>query len=266
MDLKQFLIEPDQMPTMPHVVIKALNIIKDEDAGIKELSKIISCDQSLSTKILALVNSAHFSLPQKIISINKAVGLIGMNRTKNIVISIAMKSIFSDKKEKDIWNHSIKCAVACEQIATEFRLMSPDEAFMLGFLHDIGKMILNRQNAQQYIKVLELERRGVSIIEAEEMYFKTNHADIGYYLAIQWAFSEIISDAIKYHHDPLKSSMKNIAAVVHFADLLSKETIDEPSFDPEIITSVNFYIKDYLSYRKTIQEKTDQLLSALSVV
>lgn len=264
MNLDQFLIEPDQMPTMPHVIVKALNTIKDEYTGIKELSKIISCDQSLSTKILTLVNSAHYSLPNKIISINKAVGLIGMNQAKNIIISIAMKSIYSDGKEKDIWSHSIRCAVCCEHLATEFKVMSPDEAFMLGFLHDIGKTMLNKQNPQLYSKVLDLERRGLSSTEAEEMYFKTNHANIGFYIATQWEFSEVIANAIKYHHNPLKSPMEAAAALVHYSDQLSKETVDDPAFDPEIARTTKIFIKDYFSYKRIIEEKTNQLLSTLS--
>lgn len=266
MNLEQFLVEPEQMPTIPHVLVKALNLIKDEDTGIKELSKVISCDQSLATKVLKFVNSAHFSLPNKIISINKAVGLLGMNQTKNIIISIAMKSVLSDEKEKDIWLHSIRCAVGCEYLAAEFKTINPDEAFMIGFLHDIGKLILSKHNPQMYKRVLDLEQRGLDIIEAEEMYLKTNHAAVGYYLATQWEFSEVIAEAIKYHHNPLKSSMEEVAAIVYYADKSAEETILEPSFDPEVARTTKIYIKDYNKYSKAINEKTEQLLSALSGV
>lgn len=266
MDFKQYMLEPESLPAMPHVVVKALNIIKDEHAAINELSKIISCDESMSTKILKLVNSAHYSLSQKIISMNKAVTLIGLNQTKNIIVAIAMKSILADASDKDIWNHSIRSAVCCELLAKEFNIMSPDEAFMLGFLHDVGKIILNKKDKKMYSKVLDLQKRGIEAIESEEMYFKTNHADIGFYIANQWKFSEVIADAIKFHHTPLGSEMVDVAAMVYYANELSKETIDDPMFDPEIEAATKINIKDYLSYKKLINEKTDDLLSVLSKI
>lgn len=266
MDLKQYLMEPEHLPTMPQVVLKALSIIKNENAAIAELSKSVSCDESMSAKILKLVNSAHYSLPQKIISVNKAIALIGLNQTKNIIVSIAMKSILSQDGDEEIWDHSIRCAVCCENLAREFKILNPDEAFIIGFMHDIGKMVLKKQDADMYSKVLDLVRRGMSYIDAEDMYFKINHAEVGFYIANQWGFSEVTANAIRFHHSPLDSKIENIAAMVYYANELSKETIEEPFFDPEIVRVTKIYIKDYLSYKKMISEKTDNLLSALSVI
>lgn len=263
MNLEEFLVEPNQIPAMPHVIVKALNIIKDEDSGIKELANIISYDQALSTQVLKLVNSAYYGFSQQIISINKAVGLIGMSQTKNIIITVAMKSMISSSGGKDLWKHSIKCGVACEYLAKNFKLMSPDEAFILGFLHDIGKILLQKKNPQLYIKANELTERGLNILEAEEIFFKTNHADVGFYLASQWKLSIIVANAIKYHHNPLKSSMLNVASLVYFADRLTKKDLRKPYFNSEVEDRTNIHIKDPLECMEIIEEKSSLLLSEL---
>ncbi len=263
MSLNEFLIEPTQIPAMPHVIVKALNIIKDEGAGLNTLANIISYDQALSTQVLKLVNSAYYGLSQQITSISKAIALIGMNQTKNIILTVAMKSMLSTSGGKELWEHSVKCAIACEQLAKDFKLMNPDEAFILGFLHDIGKILLYKKSSVLFAKANELANRGLNVIEAEKIFFKTNHSEVGFFLATQWKLSIIIANAIKYHHDPLKSSMLNVASLVYFADNLVKENMRKPYFDPEIEKRTNIKIADPLAYNEAIAEKSSILLSEL---
>lgn len=263
MNLNEFLIDPNQIPAMPQVIVKALSIIKDEDSGVRQLADIISYDQALSTQVLKLVNSAYYGFSQQITSITKAIGLIGMNQTKNIIITVAMKSMLTTGGGKDLWEHSIKCGVASEQIAKQYKLMNPDEAFILGFLHDIGKIVLAKKSLRLFQKANELANRGLNAIEAEEIFFKTNHADIGFFLATKWKLSVIIANAIKYHHDPLKSSMLNVAALVYFADRLTKPILKKPYFDPDVEKRTNIYIENPLEFRETIDEKSSILFSEL---
>ncbi len=263
MQLEQYFLEPEEIPSMPHVIVKALNIIKDDNSGVKELASIISCDQSLSTKVLRLVNSVHFALLHKIDSTYKAVCLLGMNQTKNIIISIAMKSVVFEEKDKDIWSHSIRCAVACELLAKEYKLISPEEAFVIGFLHDIGKVILCRKESKTYNRIVDLTKRGVNYLDAEEMYLKTNHAVLGAYIAKKWELSDTIVEAIRYHHSPLKSSNEKITALVYYADVLSEDSFAEPEFDKEVARVTGIYIKDYFKIKNAIKTGTEKLQSML---
>ena len=131
------------VPAMPNVVIQALNIVKNPNSGIKDLGDIMSYDQSLSLKVLNLVNSAYYGFAQQITSITRALALLGMNQAKNIIVAIAMKPMFSSEENKELWEHSITAAVGCEYLASNLNITDSEEAFIIGFLHDIGKIILN---------------------------------------------------------------------------------------------------------------------------
>ncbi|MDD3237964.1 MAG: HDOD domain-containing protein [Candidatus Gastranaerophilales bacterium] len=263
MNLEEFIIEPYQIPSMPQVIVKALNIIKDEDSGVKELADIISYDQALTTQILKLVNSAYYGFSQQIVSISKAISLLGMSQAKNIIITVAMKSVLTSNGGKELWQHSLRCGIACEYLAKEFKLMSPDEAFILGFLHDIGKILLNKKSPKLYAKAVEIADRGLNVVEAEEIFFKTNHAEVGFYLASKWKLSIIIANAIKYHHDPLKSSMSNVASLVYFADTMIQPNFKKPYFDQQIERRTNIYIDDPMECKQIIEEKANLLMSEL---
>ena len=263
MSLDEFIIDTQQIPAMPQVIVKALGIIKSEESGINQLANIISYDQALCTQVLKLVNSAYYGFPQQISSIVKAISLIGMNQTKNIIMSVAMKSILTTAGGKTLWKHSISTAIASEFLAKKYKIMNPEEAFILGFLHDIGKILLDKKSPRLNMKANELAARGLDIIEAEEIFFKTNHADLGFFLASQWKLSIIVANAIKYHHDPLKSSMLNISALVYFADRLAKPELKKPYFNPEVEKKTNIRIEDPLGIKEIIDEKSSLLLSEL---
>ena len=74
------------IPAMPNVVIKALNLVRDPDSSIKDLGDIISYDQSLSIKVLNLGNSAYYGFAQQISSITRALALLGMNKAKILLL------------------------------------------------------------------------------------------------------------------------------------------------------------------------------------
>ena len=103
------------VPTMPNVVIQALNIVKDPNASLKDLGDIISYDQSLSLKVLNMVNSAYYGFAQQITSITRALALLGMNQTKNLIIASAMKPMFSSAKNKELWQHATTEAKAAHR-------------------------------------------------------------------------------------------------------------------------------------------------------
>ena len=263
MSISEFLIEPHQIPAMPHIIVKALSVIKDEEAGMRDIAKIISYDQALCTQILTLVNSAYYSFPQQILSVEHAIPLIGLKQVKNMVMSVGMKSMLTNAGGKTLWEHSIRCGVAAEYIAKELKLMNPDDAFMVGFLHDIGKILLYKKSPVMYLKVEELINRGLDSLEAEQIFFKTNHAEVGFMLASKWKLSIIISNAIKYHHDPLKSSMVNVATLVYYADKLVSNPLKRLAFSTLVEEKTNIRIPSPESYREEIMARSGLLLAQL---
>lgn len=253
-----------EFPAMPNVIMHALNIMKDPESSTKELARIISVDQSLSTKVLTLVNSAYYGFAQQITSISRAITLIGMSKAKNIIITVAMKPMLTNQGDKDLWKHSIRTAVGCEYLAKHLKIMDADEAFVIGFLHDLGKMILSMKDSAQLQKVNELTRTGIDIIEAEQMYFGTNHCQTGSLLAKKWQLPLVIANSIKYHHSPALSPMPIASTLVYLIDRLVQENLNLDNIDEEAVKSLNINIEQPQILRENILAKSDLLLNELS--
>ena len=254
-----------EVPAMPNVIVHALNVMKDPDSSTKELAKIISYDQSLSTKVLTLVNSAYYGFPKQITSITQAISLIGMSKAKNIIVTVAMRPMLTNQGTKELWKHSITTAVGCEYMAKSLKIMDADEAFVIGFLHDLGKVVLNLKDAKLYEKVRETTRTGSNILETEQVYFGTDHCQMGSLLAKKWQLPLLINNAIKYHHEPNLSSMPTACSLVHVVDrLVSEEDLNVDSLDKDVMKNLNIQIAQPQILKENILAKASILLNELS--
>lgn len=254
-----------EVPAMPNVIVHALNIMKDPDSSTKELAKIISYDQSLSTKVLTLVNSAYYGFPKQITSISQAISLIGMSKAKNMIVAVAMRPMLTNQGDKELWKHSITTAVGCEYMAKSLKIMDADEAFVIGFLHDLGKVILNLKDAKLYEKVKETAKAGSNLLEVEQIYFGTDHCQMGSLLAKKWQLPLLINNAIKYHHEPNLSSMPTACTLVYLVDkLTADEEVTADSLDKDIIKNLNIQIAQPQILKENILSRANILLNELS--
>lgn len=253
-----------ELPAMPNVIMHALNVIKDPESSLKELAKIISYDQSLSTKVLTLVNSAYYGFSQQITSINRAISLIGMSKAKNLIMTVAMRPMLMNQGDKELWKHSIMTAVGCEYIAKNFKIMDVDEAFVIGFLHDLGKVILNLKDAKLYEKVKETAQYNPHILEIERVYFGADHCQMGSILTKRWQLPLLVNNTVKYHHAPNLSSMPTACTLVYFVDLLVKENFELDNLDKDIMKNLTIQFDDPQILRENIISKAEVLLNELS--
>lgn len=249
---------------MPSVIVKALNVMKKPTASMKELGDIVMFDQSLTIKILALVNSAYYGFSQQISSINIALSLLGMVKVKNIIVAVAMKPMMSNQGDKELWKHSMRVAAGCEYLANLTKVMDSDEAFIAGFVHDVGKMVLQMTNEKFYTKVLNSVEMGTDILDAERKYFDSDHVKTGSFLAKRWQLPILLANIISYHHAPSLSSIPVPCNLVCFIDKLVQDNYDPNTIDKDFVKTLGIDFEDLGDLRDVILQKAELLISELS--
>jgi len=251
MDAQTFLKRLDSIPdipTLPNIVIKVNKLLQDYDTSIKKLSKIIEKDQAMVTKILKLVNSTFYGLRSRIRNIPHAVIVLGFNTIRNAVVSVSIIKTFSKEETfegfdiTEFWKHSIGVAVTSRYLSEQTRLDSPDDCFVSGLLHDIGKVVLSQYFTELFGLVWKsVKEDGLSFYEAEQKLLPVNHAQIGGYLTKKWQFPVSLIDNITYHH-AIRKSVANLnqLIIVHTANTIANSyeidsgvTPDFSSIDPE---------------------------------
>ncbi|MBO1223699.1 MAG: HDOD domain-containing protein [Candidatus Scalindua sediminis] len=200
------------LPSLPSLYGLIIKEMQSPNASLKRVGHIISQDVSMSAKILQLVNSAFFGLPQEIKDPQQAVIYLGLDTLKSLVLSIHVFSLFVEDAElhgfslAEMWRHSLMTGRLAGDIA---RAETADEkvaeeALIAGILHDIGKLILLKI-PRQYKQVRDfIERTGCDLVEAEYTVMKTSHAELGAYLLGLWGIPDNIVEPVAFHHNPSK--------------------------------------------------------------
>ncbi|MCD6166955.1 HD family phosphohydrolase [candidate division KSB1 bacterium] len=218
------------LPTLPEVVEKVLALVDDPETSTANLAKIISNDQALMSKVLKVVNSAYYGLPRKISTLTQATVILGFNTIKNLVLTASVFSTFgSDGVQKrfsraDFWAHSLGCATGCKILSKRIRFGLPEEAFVAGLIHDMGKVVIDQFLPQDFGAILDLvDSEKIRIIDAEKKVLGVDHTQIGQWLAEKWNLPPHLVAAIAYHHAPqFAGENKKIVAIVHLSDAIAR--------------------------------------------
>jgi putative nucleotidyltransferase with HDIG domain len=221
----------ENLPTLPHILLKLIEACNRDNQDLKQIAEMVGKDPALSTKILKLVNSAYFGLPRKVDVINQAVVLVGTSGIKNLAICACVYDIFPRPKEngafnlKAFWWHSLRCAFLAKHMAAEWDTCHPDEAFLSGLLHDIGKALLWVNFKKPYETLLEQCGNETDLLLAGETHMGATHAEAGAWLLDRWKLESPIVDCVRYHHEQADriAHAFPMVKIVHVANLLSKD-------------------------------------------
>lgn len=222
------------LPSLPHILVKLMQACNDENGSLSDITEILTNDPSLCSKVLRLVNSAYYGLGRRIEGIDQAVAYLGTHTVKNIAVCSAVYQAFSsDKRNRNFnlrvfWWHSLKSALLSRILAGETGYSSPDEAFVAGLLHDLGKLVLWVNFSEKYTEQTERSAEQPGLIAVAEDRLGATHSQIGAWLLDRWKFQSFVADSALYHHEPLERIIDAfpLTKIVYAADKLSAETTD----------------------------------------
>jgi len=228
-DIRRVVERIQNLPTLPIVVSQILRLVGDDESSAHDVQEILRRDQSLTFKILKIVNSSFYGNAGKIRDLQHAVVILGFDTIKSVALSATIFSTFPNGKRgrfdrEAFWRHSIAVAVASRKLAQELKITSFEEAFVGGILHDIGKVVLDEYASELFEEVLTyVEEKKVLMYEAERAVCGFSHAQIGRWIAAKWALPQEYVDVIFYHHQPGNAQKATqLTAIVHLGDIIAR--------------------------------------------
>ena len=263
-DIKNFIDDIPNIPSMPSIVLNLLDELNKPEPDIIKLSATMSKDISLTAQLLKLTNSAYFSFSSRVNNVTQASVLIGLNRLRSLIISSAIKPMIVTVCGKNLWEHSIRCAVGCEIIAKSLGDDRKEEAFIAGLLHDVGKIVLELYNSSYARESHYQFLQGNERIHQEKQLFGFAHPEVGKELISKWSLPNNIGEHVSYHHNPIQSSNKLITSYVYVANSLAQENIMYPIVDPEISENLDFEISDPVTLREEIFAASQPIIDVFS--
>ena len=196
-------------------------LVKKEPDG-RMLEQLITSDQSLSSQVLRMANSAFYRGLAQVMTVKAAIIRLGMREIGRIVLLSSSQSQFRSKDAeinrvmKKLWQHSAGCAIAANWLAKRCKFADlSSQAFFAGLLHDVGKLFVLMVIEQVKRKNAKLTMTDALFMEAID----TLHTRQGYELMQQWHMPEQYCLIVRDHHEPDVDSKNYLLLIVRLADM-----------------------------------------------
>lgn len=220
--LKSFQV----LPTVPTAAAKAVQLLNEPDVDLNEVADIILADQVITARVIRIINSPLYKLLQEVDSIKQALIYLGPQKIFEIILTSCFLELTDSKCQEGLriqscWEHSFGVALVSRSLAEQNHLVSPEQAYVAGILHDIGEVILSQQRRDDFKQVMQMaHQREIDLYEAEMAYFGASHAEVGALLAEQWRFPDTFVEVIMHHHDPQVESRSALTQIITLADMI----------------------------------------------
>jgi putative nucleotidyltransferase with HDIG domain len=167
-----------------------------------------------------VANSALLGSRYEITSILHALSVVGVDRLRDIVVTVALKNYMGDADNALLhrcWRHNLATALWCEMLAERCRVDRP-MGYTAGILHDIGRIALLMLFPDDYAGFLNGAPAGHQVtLAAERKRYDADHCQVGYHLSVSWNFPRVLGDVIAYHHDEVTPRTPRPRLLVHAA-------------------------------------------------
>lgn len=213
------------LPALPSVATAALGIVRDPDADIDKVCRVIQSDVGLAARVLRIANSASVGRRTPARKLSEAVVTIGLRKACDVLVAACARQLYqtASPKAELLWNHALAVAIASEEIARRTRRIDAGRAFLPGLFHDVGRIAFLLAD-ELAVEVLD---RMVSGGDGDRVYLERewygfDHADAGATLAEEWGLAAEQCDAIRWHHDPEEGgAASDLARILFCADALA---------------------------------------------
>jgi HD-like signal output (HDOD) protein len=130
---------------LPSKIVELDNKLANQDVDIKDVLQLIEQDPLLSVEVLKLCNSTTFKRSDReVTNLQQALVQLGREQLRQFVTAclaremIDIKPIYFRRFGAEIWRHSMQVAFLSSELTEGER----DSAFLLGLLHDVGKIAI----------------------------------------------------------------------------------------------------------------------------
>ncbi len=217
--------EIDKLVSLPDIYHRLEALIEQPGSTIDDFSRVLSSDTDMCARLLSLANSAFYSFPASIETVEKAVQIIGIRQIRELVLATSVMRAFNDMplgmvNMESFWEHSVAVGVMAKCVARYCNISQPERFYVAGLLHDIGRLIFFlKLSGLMHDLLLEREAQEKSLFLLELEALGYTHAEAGGRLLEIWRVPVSIYEPVACHHRPeMSMDFPQVTAAVHVAD------------------------------------------------
>ncbi|QJD94052.1 HDOD domain-containing protein [Duganella dendranthematis] len=212
---------------MPQILIKLIEHLQADDAGMPELAALIAKDAAMTSKILTVANSSAYHRNQRTVGLEQSLVSLGTDMIKTLVISESVFQTFNSFPHsastdlRGFWKGSLTTAVIARDVARQMEYPHVEEAYLAGLLHNVGRLALLATAPKEYAFNFTA-RDDEDLCAVEQRTLQITHSEAGAWLIERWNLDSFLADSVLYHHEPISrlEAAHPLIRIVRLAHLL----------------------------------------------
>jgi len=268
------LLDESVLSSPPELLVRIIRSL-NSNLTSHQIGEIIGQDQGVSAQVLRLANSSFFGFKGQVGTLDKAINILGTKMVRNIVMS---SSLISHTQQLNLWNlnlsifwlHTFLVAEFSRQLALTAKI-NPDETYVAGLLHDIGKLILYSRKKDK-TSLFSNVHTTQDVLTYEETVCGFSSIELSTKLLAKWHIPKHIIHAIS-DHDNVEST-DVLANVIFLANQFATVITDrfcKTSFSQEdlmcMLKNIGLHedsFRKYAAKLPAIAKNGEQILETLS--
>jgi putative nucleotidyltransferase with HDIG domain len=254
------------LPAMPAAATECLRLLNLPDNNLDKVLKIISKDPIIAPQVMRRARSALLGRSGGAKTLDQAVTRLGVRALRELILNVSAYQLFQSKDPKirkltkSLWDHSVAVAVLSRGLAKRRKDVDPEQAYLAGLLHDVGKPVAASL-------LLELER---SVDGPQRTWLEGDawigvvsecHREVGVALARSWNMDEAVLLAIARCDRYMSESPASITNVVCYTNALAKKAgLCVGEYD---VTNNECLLREGAALFKLSDEMIEQLLTEM---
>jgi diguanylate cyclase (GGDEF)-like protein len=198
-----------QLPTLPAVALRLIELSRTPDTEIREIVATIKSDPAIVARLLKAANSSFFGLSSKVTSIDQAVILLGTTAVTALALGFSLVDGSSaqgalGEAYAAFWLQSTVQATAARLLAKRQSAVGEEDLFLAGLLLDLGRLAMLKTIPREYQQVIAAAssmQRPQHEVETEIL--GVDHVEVGVELMKRWNLPDALGRAVRWHHEPL---------------------------------------------------------------
>jgi putative nucleotidyltransferase with HDIG domain len=220
--VKRYIKNLHDLSTTPALLGKILSLVEDDASSTNDLCRLISHDQAMAQRVLKVANSVLFAHSGEITNIDQAILFLGMDRIKSITVGMSVMHIFPSPgsfKIENLWLHSYEVAYISSLLSETISVTQPQECFLAGLLHDIGRIILYNMDHKRFHQIEITD----TLLDQEQDLYGCTHPQAGAWFAEEIGLPNSVVMTIKHHHLPSATPDEmHLVSLVSLAEALTR--------------------------------------------
>ncbi len=208
MDVQSLVAGITDLASLPGACVRVMALADDPKASASDLAEVIAYDPGLAARLLRLVNSAYYGLPNRVDSLDVAVRVCGTEALRTLALATGAVSAFADIPNELVdmgafWNASVHCGLLARALGRIARLSQPERLFAAGLLHAVGQLVMyNRLPAESRAVLDDLRQDLHARVAAERRVFGYTYADVSAALLDSWGLPSSLVEPVACHLAP----------------------------------------------------------------